>query len=151
MVIHPLGKRFTLKEHIMRLTEDRMIILDLDDVVKTNHILYQTRGLSLIQFGSLESFVLHEYRLLNPATQETSFPVNVSDKLAINMTSGFELKEESDERQENSLGEIDKTLAALEVVPVHLIWGQIFKLRNTTDQHMVKSLKHLELIADRIN
>jgi len=36
------------------------------------------------------------------------------------MTSYFEVEEESDERQENFLGEIDKTLAALEAILVHL-------------------------------
>jgi len=38
-VSHPLKKYVMLKEHITRLIEDRMIILDFDDVVKTNHIL----------------------------------------------------------------------------------------------------------------
>ena len=86
MVSHPLKKCVTLKEHIMRLIKDRTIILDLDDVVEANHILCQTRGLSIIQFGGLEPFVLHEHRLPNPATQERSLTVNVFDKLAVNMT-----------------------------------------------------------------
>jgi len=38
MVGHPLEKCVTLKERIMRLIKDGMIILDLDDVVETNHI-----------------------------------------------------------------------------------------------------------------
>jgi len=74
------------------------------------------KGLSLIQFGSLEPFVLHEHRLPNRATQERSFLVNVFDKLVVNMTSCFEVQEEPDEengRQGNSLGEIGKTLVAL--------------------------------------
>jgi len=44
MVSHPLEKCITLKEHIMRLIEDGTIILDLDDVVETNRISYQTKG-----------------------------------------------------------------------------------------------------------
>jgi len=38
MISHPLEKYVTLKECIMWLIEDGMIILDLDDVVETNHI-----------------------------------------------------------------------------------------------------------------
>jgi len=81
------------------------------------------KGLPLIQFGSLEPFVLRKHSLPNPVTQERSFPVNVFNKLALNMTSCFEVEEESDERQENSLGEIDKALAALEAILVHINWG----------------------------
>jgi len=62
--------------------------------------------------------------------QERSLPVNVFDKLTVNMTSCFEVEEESDERHENSLGEIEKTLAALEAILVHLNWEQIFNLPN---------------------
>jgi len=50
MVSHPLEKCSRLKERIMRLIEDGTIILDLNDVVKTNHISCQTKGLSLIEF-----------------------------------------------------------------------------------------------------
>jgi len=132
MVSHPLEKSVTLKERIMQLIEDGMIILDLDNIVETNHISCQTRGLSLIQFGSLKSFVLHEHRLPNPATQERSFPVNVFDRLAVNMTSCFEVEEESDKREENSFGEIDKTLVALKAIPMYLKWGKIFSLPNKT-------------------
>ena len=87
--------------------------MDLGNVVETNHISCQIRGLSLIQFKSLEAFVLHEHRLLHPGMHERSFPFNVFDKLAVNMTSCFKVEEESDEedgRHENSLGETDKTL-----------------------------------------
>jgi len=66
MVSHPLEKCITFKAHIMRLIEDGAIILDLDDVVKTNHIFCQTKGVSLIQFGSLEPFVTHEHGLPSP-------------------------------------------------------------------------------------
>jgi len=38
MVGHPLEKCVTLKEQIMRFIEDGMIVLDLDGVIKTNHI-----------------------------------------------------------------------------------------------------------------
>ena len=80
----------------MWLIEDGTIILDLDDVVyiETNHISCQTSGLSLIQFGSLKPFILHEHRLPNPATQERSFRINVFDKLAVNMTSCLRVEEE---------------------------------------------------------
>ena len=44
MVSHPLKKYITLKERIMRLIEDGMIILVLGDVVETNHISCRTRG-----------------------------------------------------------------------------------------------------------
>ena len=43
MVSHPLKKCVTLKEHIMRLFDDGTIVLDLDDVVNTNHIPCQTK------------------------------------------------------------------------------------------------------------
>jgi len=61
MVSHPLEKSITLKERTIRLIKDETIILDLDDVVETNHISYQTKGLSLIQFGSLEPPILYEH------------------------------------------------------------------------------------------
>jgi len=67
MVSHPLEKCVTLKKRIMQLVEDGTIIFDLDDVVETYHISCQTRGLSLIKFGSLERFVLQEHSLLYPA------------------------------------------------------------------------------------
>jgi len=38
MVSHPLEKCVMLKERIMQLAEDGRIILDLDDVVETNHL-----------------------------------------------------------------------------------------------------------------
>ena len=129
----------------MWLMEDGTIILDLDNLVVTNHISCQIRGLSPIQFESLEPFVQREHRLPNPATQERSFPVNVFDKLAVNMTSCFEVEEVSDERHENSLCEINKTLAALEAIPVCLNWGQIFSLPNETCQHMLTALRHPKL------
>ena len=68
MVSHPLEKCITLQEHIMRLIEDGTIILDLDNVTETNRISCQTKGLSLIQFGSLEPAVLYEHGLPSPAT-----------------------------------------------------------------------------------
>jgi len=113
----------------MRLVKDGTIILDLEDVVETNHISCQTKGLSLIQFRSLEPFVLYEHGLPNPATQERSFLVNVFDKL----TSCSEVEEEVDEgdgRHENFLGEVDMTVAALEAMPMHLNLG----LSNRSDQ-----------------
>jgi len=46
MISHPLDKCVTLKERIMRLAKDEMIILDLDDVVEINHIFCQRDCLS---------------------------------------------------------------------------------------------------------
>jgi len=48
MVSQPLVKCVTLKERIMQLAKNGMIILDLDDIVKTNHISFQIRGLYII-------------------------------------------------------------------------------------------------------
>jgi len=71
----------------MLLIEGGTIILDLEAVVETNNISCQTKGLSLIQFESLELVVLYEHGLLSPTTQRGFFPVNVFDKLTVNMTS----------------------------------------------------------------
>jgi len=67
------------------------------------------------------------------------------------MTSCFEVEEESNQRHEKFLGEINKTLAALEVIPVRLNWGQIFSLANKTGQHMVIALKHPESNLPMVN
>jgi len=48
MVSHPLEKCVTLKKRIMQLIEDGTIMLDLDDVIETNDVSYQTKELSLI-------------------------------------------------------------------------------------------------------
>ena len=65
MVSHPLEKCITFKEHIKQLAKEGRIVLDLDDVVETNHISSQTRELCTFQFGDLEPVVLLEPRLLN--------------------------------------------------------------------------------------
>ena len=91
---------------------------------------------------------------MNLATQERSFLVNTFDKLAVNMTSYSEVEEEVDEeddRQENSLGEIYETLAALEAIPMRITCGQIFSLRDEAHQHMATTLKHPELFVDKSN
>jgi len=75
---------------------DGTIILDLDNVVKTNHIFFQTKRLSAIQFGSLEPAILYEHGIPNPSMQEGFFLVNVFDKPAANMTSCSEVEEETD-------------------------------------------------------
>ena len=67
----------------------------------------------------MEPVDLYEYGFQSLATQEGFFPIGVFDKLAINMTSSFEVEEEigeEDDKQENSLEKIDKTLAALEAI-----------------------------------
>ena len=53
MVSHPLEKCITLEERIMRLVKDGTIILNFDDVVESNDIFCQNKGMSIIQFGSL--------------------------------------------------------------------------------------------------
>ena len=45
MVSHPLEKCITIKERIMQLAKEGMIILDLDDVAEANHVSSQTREL----------------------------------------------------------------------------------------------------------
>jgi len=154
MVSHPLEKCVTLKEHIMRLIKDGTKILDLDNIVETNHISYQTKRLSLIQFGSSKPAILYEHGLSSPTMQERFFAVNIFDKLIINMIACSELEEEADEensKHENSLGEMDKTVAALEAMPMCLNWVQTFSLPNEMHQHMVVALKHTEFFTSRVN
>ena len=127
MVSHPFEKCITLKEHIVRLIEDGIIILDLNDAVETSHISCETKRVSLIQFKSLEPIVLYEHGLPSPTMQEGFFPTSIFDKLAVNMTSCSEVEEEigeEDGSQMNSLAKIDQTLAALEAINVHLHWGK---------------------------
>ena len=81
----------------MRLAKDGSIILDLDDVVESNHISCQTEDLSLIQFGRLEPVVLYEHRLPSPAMQEGFFTISIFDKLSIDITPCFEVEEETGE------------------------------------------------------
>ena len=71
----------------------------------------------------------------------------------VNMTSCSELEEETDEEaasKENCSGETDKNVASLEAMPICLNWGQIFNLPNERCQHMVISLQHLEIYAERV-
>ena len=70
------------------------------------------------------------------------------------MTSCFEVEEESNEengKHENSLGELNKTLAALEAIPVGLNWEQICSLPDKTRQHMVTALTHPKLFTNKVN
>jgi len=58
--------------------------------------------------------------------QEGFFPINVFDKLTLNMSSRSEVEEEADEevdKHENSLGEMDKTVADQEAMPMRLNYG----------------------------
>ena len=136
----------------MQLIKDGTIILDLDNVVETNHISCQTMAMSPIQFGCFEPAVLYVHGLPSPATQEGFFPVNVFEKLAVNMTSCSEVKElsEEDGRRENSSKEINKTMAALEAMPICLNWGRIFSMFNEMLHHVATALKHLELFANKV-
>jgi len=45
IISHHLEKCITIKERIMQLVKEGKIILDLDDVVKINHVSFQTREL----------------------------------------------------------------------------------------------------------
>jgi len=121
-------------------------------MVETNNISCQTKGLSFIQIGSLKPAILYEHRLPSSVKQEGFFQVSISDKVTVNMTSCSEAKEEldgEDGRQESSLGEIDKTLAALEAILARLNWGQIFSLCDETRQHMVVALAHPNSLLTR--
>jgi len=69
---------------------------------------------------------MHKHGLPNPVMQDRSFLVNVFDKLVVNMALCSEVEEETDEengRQKNSSGETDKTVAALEAMPMRLNCG----------------------------
>jgi len=98
MASRPLDKCITLKEHIMWFIEDGTIILDLDDVVETNHTSYPTKGLPLIQFGSLQPTVLYKHGFPSPTMQGGFFPVSVFDKITVNMASCSEVKEKTNEK-----------------------------------------------------
>jgi len=92
----------------MHLAKNGTIILDLDDVVKTNCISCQAKRLSIILFGSLLPIGLHKNGLPNLVTQEGFFPIRIFDKLVVNITLYSKVEEEIEEedgRQENSLGE----------------------------------------------
>jgi len=68
------------------------------------------------------------------------------------MTSCYELEEEKDEGsdgQEESLRVADKTLTALDALPARMGWGQIFCLSNQMRQHVVATLQHPKLYADK--
>ena len=127
MISQPLEKCVTVKERIMRLANDGIIILDLDDVIEIDHISCQINGLFVIQFGRLELVVLQEHGLPNPIMQERFVPISIFDKLTINMTSCSQVEEETeeeDDRQKNSLRQKDKSLDALKCMPVRSIWGK---------------------------
>jgi len=85
--------------------------------------------------------------------EEKSFLATFLDKIMINMTSCLELEEETYEEgvsKENCSEETDKTVATLEAIPVCLNWGQIFSLPNETRQHMVATLQHPKIYAERV-
>ena len=69
------------------------------------------------------AIILPEHKLLNFVAQEGFFPVSFFDKTTVNMTSYFDVEEETDvedDRQENFPKETNKTLAALEAIPMRL-------------------------------
>jgi len=123
MVSHPLEKYIMLEECIIQLAKYGRIILDLDNVMKANHVCNQTKELVTSQFESLEPIVLHEHGLLNPITPKGSLSIRFVNKIIANMTLCFEVEEETDEEEDkeaNSTGEMNKTLATLEDMPMHL-------------------------------
>ena len=65
------------------------------------------------------------------------------------MSSCSKVEEETNE-EENSPREMGKTWVALEAKLICLNCDQIFSLPNETQQHMVITLKHLELYADKV-
>ena len=107
----------------MQLAKEGRIILDLEDLVETNHVFFQPRELCTLQFGNLEFVILLEPELLNSNMQERSFPVNFPEKTMVNMTLCSEVEEEMNEEgssKENCLGETDNTVATLEAMPIDL-------------------------------
>ena len=134
MVGHPLEKCIMLEECIVWLIEDGTIVLELHDKVETNHISCETKEFSLIQFERLEPTILYKHGLPSATTQRGFFLISVFDKLVVKMTSCSEVEEEAGEedgRRENSLGETDKTMAALETMPMHLNWDKslVYQMR----------------------
>jgi len=153
MVSHLLEKCSMIKECIIQFAKEGRIILDLDDIVKANHVSSQTRKLCTLQFGNLEPVVLFEPWLLSTDMKEKSFSVAFLDWTTVNMTLCSDLEEETDEEgvsKENCSGETDKTMAALEAMPMCLNWRQIFSLSNEMCQHMVIALQQLEIYAEKV-
>jgi len=71
----------------------------------------------------------------------------------INITSCSEVEAETDEegtRKKDFLRETDKTMAALEPIPIRLNWGHIFSLPNETCQHMEVALERPKIYAERV-
>ena len=60
MVSHLLEKCSMIKECIIQFAKEGRIILDLDDIVKANHVSSQTRELCTLPFWNLEPIVLFE-------------------------------------------------------------------------------------------
>jgi len=89
-----------LKKQIMWLAKDGIIILDLHNVIKTNYISYQIKGLFIIQFGNLEPIALQEHALPNLVIQEGFFTINIFGKLEVNMTSCSEVDEKTYEEED---------------------------------------------------
>jgi len=91
--------------------------------------------------------------LLKLSTKDRSFPVAFFDRTKVNMTSYSKVEETDEEggNRENFLGKRDKTMAALEAMPMCLNWGKIFSIPDKSCQHMVVALKHPKLCADKVN
>ena len=67
--------------------------------------------------------------------QERSFSITFLNRRTVNITSSSKLEEETDVEgasKENCSAEMDKTVAALAAMPIHLNLGHIFSLPNET-------------------
>jgi len=96
----------------MQLAKDGRIILDVDDVIETNHIFSKIRNYPSFS-SKVWVVVLHKHGLFNPVTQEIFFLASFFDEITINITTCSEVEEkinEEDDTQESSLGETDETL-----------------------------------------
>jgi len=96
---------------------------------------FRNKGVIYLLAWEPTAVILLETGLPNPNMQERSFAVTFLDRTTVNMTSCFELEEETNEEdgsKDNCLGEPDKTVAATEAMPMNLNWRHIFSLPNET-------------------
>jgi len=96
---------------------------------------------------------LLEQEPLVPVTLKEFFPVDFFDKVTVNMTSCYEMKdeEEGDENKlEKSLENKVRALTIPEAFLACMDWRQILNLSEEVHQHIVVALQHLELYADEV-
>jgi len=90
-------------------------------------------------------------------TLKEFFPRDFSRKVAVNMVSCSELKDEdceedvqADVQEASAPSTDDKFLAVLEVLPEHMSWKQIFHLPKKMCEQVVIALHHAKLYADKV-